>query len=393
MKKLTIRTAIALAASAITANAVANMDPAPIDLGGMTLTPTLNTTFGHNDNIRESGINDESSWVTTINPNFLLEAMDGVNVYQVEYGLRQDIFHSSHSDNNLDHHLRGMSHFEIDNRNRITLNATYDRTETLSDTTYVDVNDKFNSLYLEGIYGFGVPSAMFNFDVGLNHQRRRTHNSGGINDHLEYDKNGFIGTGYYNVGARTRLLAEYIYDEYEYKTDLASVGNLDNDRDRFYVGATWAATARTTGSVRLGYENRDFDNYNKEDGDGFSWAADVTWSPRTYSTLTLSSSRTREEARVFSNFVDTKQAGINWNHDWGSNVTSDVFYNWIEEDFDNTASLDREDEINELGMEVRYTVQRWMSVGLGYRYKDRESNALVRDYDRNMFTLNLNVSL
>ena len=41
-------------------------EPMSVDFGGMSLTPALKITEAYDDNIRETSVNEISSWVTTI---------------------------------------------------------------------------------------------------------------------------------------------------------------------------------------------------------------------------------------------------------------------------------------------------------------------------------------
>ncbi|WP_379909072.1 hypothetical protein [Marinobacterium aestuariivivens] len=86
-------------------------EPADIRLGEMTFTPTLRLTETYDDNVREAVAEDaESSWVTTVEPTLELAAQDRLNIYSLRYGLESDIFHSSHRDDNTDHHLDADAH-------------------------------------------------------------------------------------------------------------------------------------------------------------------------------------------------------------------------------------------------------------------------------------------
>src|SRR5690625_3582554 len=150
IKKNALRSAIALAATATAFNASA-LEPMQIKAGGLDITPVLSLSETYDDNIRENGINEESSWVTNINPNVLVEAIDGLNVYQLEYDINHALVHSSRDDDYTNHKLRGMAHFELNSRNRLTFNARYDHTETLTDTTVLDESDKFKILYADAV--------------------------------------------------------------------------------------------------------------------------------------------------------------------------------------------------------------------------------------------------
>lgn len=376
--------------TAVSAAQVISGEPKAIPIAdGITLTPLLDLTEAYDDNIYEASVTgDSSSWVTTISPSLLLDAIQGFNHHQLEYGFETDIFHSTDQDDNTDQHVRASSLIALNKANRIDVSANYDRVENVSDTSVVGQNDKFEITQLGANYVYGIPTSPFSIELGVNHVWFRSFNSGALNADREYDKPGARVTGYYRMAPKTRGLVEYRYDDYDY---LLSSSSLDSKRDTYLVGLTWTATARTIGTIKVGREERDFDNSSKKDTDGSTWETDLVWQPTKRATLTFNTTKGTEEGSITEDVVDVTRFGVFWNHQLSPRFTSDVSYGYADEEYQDL--LGREDEINEAGIGVRYEVSRWMTVGLGYRYKDRDSNIPVRDYDRNLYMLNMNLSL
>jgi len=376
--------------AAVSAGQALARDPKRIQLAdGIVLTPLLDVSEAYDDNIYEANVNaDSSTWVTTISPSLLLDAVQGVNHYQLEYGFETDYFHSTDQDHNTDHSLRGMAEIALNKTNRFELSANYDRIENVSDTSVIGQNDKFEITRADANYIYGAPSGPFSMELGVNHVWFRTFNSGTLNSDREYDKPGASATGYFRVGPKTRALVEYRYDDYDY---LLSSSALDSTKDTYLIGLTWAATARTVGTIKFGYEERDFDSNAKKDKDGSSWEADLTWQPTQRATLIFNTSKGTEEGSVSEDLVEVERFKASWNHQIAPRISSDVSYAYLDEEYQNI--LNRKDEVNEVAVGINFDATRWMTVGVGYRYKDRDSNVPVRDYDRNVYMVSLNLSL
>src|SRR5213075_2347476 len=112
------------------------------------------------------------------------------------------------------------------------------------------------------------------------------------------------GTFYWRVLPRTHVLFEARRVEYDYK-DVTS--RQDSTEDKYFVGATWEATAATSGTVKIGSTKKKFDV-----GQSFtdtSWEALVTWSPRTYSRFDVYSSRQPTESTGLGAYILSSPTG------------------------------------------------------------------------------------
>jgi len=376
-----------LAAAVAAAPALA-VEPESIDLGsGVSVTPLLDLEVGYDDNIRGVGVGEESSWVTRISPSVLLEALRGLNLYQLKYKADINTYHSSQDDNHVNHKLEGLGTLVFDQRNRLTLSADYAETEQVANSRYAGISDQFNTASVGAVYGFGVPAATINLDAGIKHTWRRTDNAGGINDDREYDNLGLNGIVYYRISPKTRVLAEYRYEEREYEL---SGSTLDNDRDIVLLGVTWDATDKSVGTIKAGYEKRDFDDASRGEISSSFWELDFTWQPRPLSTITVGTHKESREGELTADYVETTSYDIAWNQRWTHRIHSDVFYGFLEEDF---VDQSRTDDINRAGVRLNYDLLRQVTVGVGYTYYDRDSPLAIRDYDRNIYMLNVNFSL
>lgn len=383
-----------LAAAVLMAGSTSAMaiEAASMQLGAMTLTPTLELSETYDDNFRETA-NEESSWVTTISPTFVLAAQDRLNVYKLTYNFSSDTFHSSQDDNNTDHHLDADAHMEFNARNRLDLNVGYDRVEDVAGTETNGINDKYHTYNIGGVYGLGAESATLNFELGANHEWKRYDNKqldgGGnrLNEGLERDTTSLSGTAFYRIGAKTRALVEVRFNDYDY---ILGSSTLDSESMAYLVGVTWDATAKTSGMAKIGYEDKDFDNAARTDTDNTMWEIGATWQPRSYSSFTLNTRRgTDEGSESAEDYIETTRTSLSWDHDWSSFLSSEASYSYTDEEYEGG----RQDETDEFALGLNYDLRRWVSVGVGYKYTDIDSSEPGETLDRNLYQVKLTMGL
>src|SRR5690606_39140492 len=100
-KRILFAAPLAVAVASAPALAV---EPQKFQLGGgLSITPLLDLEVGYDDNIRGVAVDDESSWVTTLSPSVLMEAIDGLNLYQFRYRADARRYHSSQDDDHVNH--------------------------------------------------------------------------------------------------------------------------------------------------------------------------------------------------------------------------------------------------------------------------------------------------
>lgn len=363
-------------------------EPMAIEMGAVSLTPTLDASLAYDDNIRESGINPINSWVTTIAPTVLFSAQDHANTYQLGYSFNSQFFHSSSDNNNTDHHLSANTHWEFGDANRLDLSAGYDDMEDVQDTTNLLENDMYHTTYVGGVYGLGSEAAIFHVDLGVNNAWKRYDNTGTLNKDRENDKLGLQATGYYAITPILSALLEVRQNDYDYI--LASF-KLDSTSSYYLAGLKWELSELTTGLVKVGRVEKDFDHASFDDPSENTWDVGVSWKPLSYSTFTLSASRDINEGSVTENFIKATNTSLTWNHSWTSYLSSDINIMRIKEDYDNVEQ--RQDDTDQLGLNLTYEFRRWLKAGIGYTYRERDSNVAIRSFDHNVYMLNLDMSL
>lgn len=384
--------------AAICNPAIAAIEPAAVDVGEMSLVPTMNLQVGYDDNILSANTNEISSMVTVLSPSVQLIAEQGLNAYRMSYTLSKGIFENSSADNYLDHDLSFDAHLEFNSRNKVDLRAAYNRGHEARGTG-LSANGGVANAVTEPLE-YDTKSVSFNYQFGGDEATGRIELYGELLDR-EYKNFRNITTGrdnqeviaggifYYRIAPKTSLLFEARNKDVDY--DLSS-STLDSNTWRYYVGATWESTAKTTGTVKIGHYDKDFDSTTRQDDDGVSWEAAVTWAPKTYSVFELTTGQEDKESSGTGDFINAKVVRLNWNHGWTDFVNTDLGISHTTETYEG-ATNGREDKIKSYSAGLNYDMRRWLSLGLSYTYNDTSSNVTGVSFDKNVIFLTVDASL
>lgn len=379
--------ALLVAMSMAASGSAIALEPQGIKLAdSMIFTPTLQVSERYDDNFRAVETGEEDSFITSLTPTFILGAKGNKSFYSVMYSVTSDTFHSSHSDNNTDQHATVDGGVEFNARNRLKLNAGYHKIEETASIDQSVENDKYSTYIAGGVFSYGAESARAQIDFGANVQKLQYHNSGTLNADKERDTTAFNVVGYMRVAPKTRLLLELRHTDYAYITNTV----LDSQNVGVLGGVTWEATARTTGTVKVGGETKQFDDHNVSDKSNAMWEAGITWEPLTYSKFSLNTRSGLDEGSAGASVIKSNSSTLGWKHSWLERLSTDVSYTHSTQDYQ---SIVREDTINAAGLGLTYAMRRWLDVGAGYRYAETDSTFAGESDKRNIFSLSVSASL
>lgn len=383
------RLAVAGLCGVYAASALA-IEPASMDMNGIDMIPTLTVQLGHNDNIFSTESNKTSSAISVINPSVQFIAEKDNDAYRVTYDLKVGTMHDSRADDYVDHTLTGEAILELNSRNRLDLTAGLAKVHEDRGSNNADTGAKparYTDVSLAGVYRYGVEGAKGNLEVGASYVDHTYDNLGSLNDGRERENLKLDTTFFYRVAPKTRAVFEIRAEDIDYKL---SSSDLDNTEMKYLAGVTWDVTAKTTGTAKFGYQNKDYDSASREDQDGASWEVAVQWAPLTYSTFDLMTSQEYEEASGDEDGIDTETFSLTWNHAWNDRFSTQAMLSHMNEDY---IGLDREDKTDTVMVGFNYELQRWLAVNLAYTYKDKDSDEAEESETQNLFMLTLQGSM
>jgi len=377
------------------------LEPANLQAGPVYITPTIETRISYTDNLFRSPDDEESTGISEIKPRVQAWLQDGLNTYSLAYELADYRYFDSSDDDFTDHIFHLDVHQEFNVRNTANLFAEYsmgheERGTGLAETglsrQIFDEPLKLNRAIFGGNYTYGSESATGRVKLAaraIDHDYQNFDRYTRFRDRELYD---YAGTFFWKVAPKTDLLLEARYTDVQYaRTNAADpLGSLDSEEYNYFLGVSWEATAKTTGSLRLGAFDRQYDSGERGNDNGFSWEVDVSYLPRSYSVFTLESRRYTQETNGLGNAVDTRDAKLSWGHHWNSRAQTLLALGAGVEDYSGSS---RKDDIYGVDAQFTYAMRRWVDLGLGYRYEDRSSSNQSFDYQRNYFYLEAGLSL
>ena len=142
--------------------------------------------------------------------------------------------------------------------------------------------------------------------------------------------------------------------------------------------------------IRIGEVEKDFDSAARGKDDINIWEAELTWSPRTYSHFILNASKAPRETNGTGDFIEAQDTSLTWMHAWSDVLNSTITVAFGEDEY---ANNNRQDDREIISLGLSYDWKRWITVGASYRMQERDSNQGQFDYDKNVFMINLDMSL
>lgn len=388
MRSKYLCSALVLLASLTLSLPVLALDPQPVRLGdSLKFEPTLQVSERYDDNFRAVDSGKESSWITRIAPTFSLGQEGRKAAYKVSYTADSDIFHSSRKDDNTDHHFSAKGAAEFNDRQRLRLNMSYDRTEETASQYPTIANDKITNFQLGGVYTYGARTARLQVEMAPNYSSIRYRNANGLNDDKEYDSPSLRSTVFYRVAPKTRLLAEARYAHFKY----VSYDLRNNDTVAYLGGVEWIASEMTSATIKLGAEQKRFEQSGIETKNGTMWEVGAKWSPRTYSTFRLNSRQELDEGDEGpASSVKAQTWSAGWEHKWLERFRTDLGYRHANHTYQDYG---REDVLDGYSIGAKYAMRRWLDLGVRFEHVTNDSTIQTESYKRNILVFSINSSL
>ena len=374
------------------------IDPQSIDvIDGVNFTPTLYVSRHHDDNVFNSPQQKKSSLVTTISPRFKLSAQDRLNVYALDYRLSHQDYGLNSESSDTSHQLAARAHIEFNDRNKLDLNASYQKARARRDATNNLYGESGNRYYNRSVASdYTLRGATGKIQVGAGYNQLRYNNNlrvGSRNKRRELDTADFSFTVYYPFLAKTDVLADFRHYDYDYTY---SASRLDGDSRLYSLGLTWDTTHKTTGRVTVGRERRSFDDSSQRDTSSSTWDVSLTWRPVERSTFTALSERRIAGGSGDEQYIKTTKSTLRWNHDWGKQfkyISSSVDYSLTSNQYSGSNNNGRRDDVDSYGVKLTYLFKRWLDISLDYRYDNTDSNYRIADYNRRVIGLSIGAGL
>jgi len=263
-----------------------------ININGLQIKPSVTISGQYDDNITKAETRIISSWQTIISPAIDIIAGSEINQLNVHYDFERGDFAGSQNDSYSDHHVAGAMHNELTSKVVIDTAASYIKSHDGRGTTFSGIATGFNTpdrwheaaATAQFSYGGAYATGRIELHGGFSAKRYDNHRSLTAARDLNTENGG--ATFYYRIAPKTSLLFEGDYANFDYRLVNSP---LDSDELTAYTGLTWEATAKTSGTVKVGWQRKKIKRTTRTGGGFFSLDAQVEWAPLTYSTWALQS--------------------------------------------------------------------------------------------------------
>jgi len=373
-------------------------EPQAIEIGAGKLIPMLRINAKVDDNIFSQSTREEDDLITQLVPQIQFLAEKDEDRIALTYSGDYAFYDTNSADDYDDHTISLDTLFSPTDLYSVAFGASFGKlhdnrgegsTEGIIATSRTspdeyDIND-INLLLDIGrdTARFGIEAEARSTDIEYTNNRSET-------QFRDRDETYFAGRLYGRVGGKTKYFVEFATEDFAYDTDPILGGALDSEQDVVSIGVKWEATGKTTGEIKVGRLDKEFDSALRRDGDITVWDVDITWSPRTYSHVLISASSDAQETNGTGSFIDSQNFSVMWLHAWSDRFSSTVMVSTGEDEFDENPRVDDRDSFS---VGVSYDWQRWITVSIDYSFMERDSNINAFDFEKNVYSISLDMSL
>jgi hypothetical protein len=258
-----------------------------------------------------------------------------------------------------------------------TFSRNYLRTQTEFDVAeYYDTNQLYGRLAYTFHRDMRAELEYFNYIFAYEE----------TND-LDRTENTFSGTFYYKFRPKLSALLEGTFTDYAYDDKVFDY--KDNQSWQLRLGLTFLATGKTTGEVRIGYQNKKYEfDLIRDDDQSSYWTAvgKVSHAFHRDTILDIELLRATVESDYIDNpyYLSSRIEADLW-HRFTHRISGKVGLYWRNDAYPNETTegeqtAERDDDYLGGIVSLSYDIRRWLSIIGDYRIVDRDSNLDVFDY-------------
>ncbi|BCN25942.1 outer membrane beta-barrel protein [Vibrio alfacsensis] len=402
------KTLITLAIIGTSSAVIASESHGYITESGIKITPLFDIKLERNDNVGRYSKAEQplTSNVLVIKPGIVLDSDRNGNQYKVAYQLISGTYSDSDDDDYLDHRFTTNNFVKINRRSGIRFNYSYLNLHEERGTGIL-AGDTLSTIAKEPVeydlhnvnttYIYGAEEAKGRLETTLKYQSKTYNNYRNIaspefstlsTKYKDYRDFGGAIAFYYDLRPATELLFDINLTDRRYKLGDPKTGQSQDNVDAYYlIGSKWNVTGKTTGMLRLGLQNKDYDYSGKKDFTGFSWDLNFNWKPLSYSAVYVSASQRAEDPQQGTNYIDKTRFDIAWQHYWMTHFYSRIGLNFIKEDYSESK---RTDDLLESTLVFGYQLRDYAEIQAGWQYEDNSSSFESNTYTQNVWYLSTN---
>ena len=388
-RKLRGPTLISLSLMSLSAAA----QPGPtLTRGSFTLDASMGIEYTDADNVFQSSENVQSSRISILTPTLLMSSEPGDHRFELAYAGEIAEYSLFSADDYSDHNLAAGAFLALGARSALDIVTSREKehedrgtglTEGFDfiDSPTVLEPDKYEADDTMLRFRFGTPESRMNFAVEVGERETEYTNNlerTQLFDRINSSAELIVG---YAVAPGTALEFIARSADIEYDQERGAGAILDSKENTYMLGVRWEASGRTTGSVRFGQLDKEYDDDTRIEFSASNWEVEVTWSPRTYSHVEFLTERFPSESTfIVGDVVDNERYQISWLHEWTSVIETAILWQTTDQEF-RSETAGRVQDYSLFSLEVRYAMRDWLVWEAGIDRMDRQSNLDQFNFD------------
>lgn len=335
---------------------------------------TASETLSYDDNIylTDKATKDSLISTTRVGADYQAQVPSSGLQLKADAGVGYNAYTEKPSKNNYWDALGG---FSLRNE-QFTLG---DRAVYTSDPANSELTERQKRFNNTGYFSY-VTSHDKMFGIGVLASDSYDHYDSSEMKYLNRNRLNLGGQLYYNMTAKTHFYLEYLFSDITYKSNKIN----ESTGHSIALGVDGQIAAKVTGTAKVSYNLREYDKSFVQDGvkadkhnDLVGYYLALTWKPTQRDVVRLSGERKMEETRYGANryFADTLLS-LYGSHKLTDKLTAAMTLAWENMDYDKKVrGTKRNDDLYVVRPEVSYQFKDWLSAGVWYQYRLRDSNS------------------
>ena len=357
-----------------------------LHLGGTELHPAITVSHRYDDNVY---LNDDKidgkvgDSVTLISPSIELMRTHDERVFLLSYNVDIYRFHDQDKEDRENHTATAFLDTRFPAGLKLRLRDTYVKTAEPASSETTEKDERMQNLFEVAIASNVFDRLAFELSYGGTIHDYK----GDANKNQDRLENTYGGQFFLKLLPKTSIFLEYKRGEIVYDSVIL-LDERDSTYDAYGVGLKGQITSKLNVDIMGGYQNRKYESSAKADfsREIVSISLNYDFSPLTKFSL-LGARKTEESFWSSSNyFVDNRiSLKIDYKMTYKVSVNLNSYYGINEY----PRSVDRKDNLSGVDLNLKYNIRPWLSTGVGYAYKQRDSSLDSEDYQDNQYNINL----
>jgi polysaccharide biosynthesis protein VpsM len=213
-----------------------------------------------------------------------------------------------------------------------------------------------------------------------------------INEYMNRGDNVVDLYAYYVYSEKTSLFLQYSLMDVSYD----DVSLRDNSQDYLYGGIRWDTTEKLSILLKVGYQQKEYDELRADSTDYDDLALDLqtTYRFKERAELVLDVYQKNEESdSAVALDKEVLGARLGYVQEYTDKITGKLDFIYEDADYRQLIAQDRDDVRFVIRPAIQYLFKKWLMGELAYSYDDRDSSDDLFDYDTNTFMANINFAL